>query len=83
MGMKGVFFLLTILYSLSVFGNAEPIDIQSSLKSTGNLVALQKTDIEIKKEKLNIVVDGVWANVEVNYTYFNKGKEEVVDFAFP
>ena len=74
MGVKKIIFLIAILYSLSVFGNAEPIDIQSSLKSSGNLVALQKSDIEIRKEKLNIQLNGIMANVEVSYTYFNKGK---------
>lgn len=83
MGIKNIVFLIAIIYSLNIFGNAQPIDIGSSLRSTGNLVALQKTDIEIKKEKLEIVVDGVWANVEVNYTYFNKGKDDTVYLAFP
>ena len=83
MGVKKIIFLIAILYSLSVFGNAEPIDIQSSLKSSGNLVALQKSDIEIRKEKLNIQLNGIMANVEVSYTYFNKGKDDTVYLAFP
>ena len=83
MGVKKIIFLIAILYSLSIFGNAEPIDIQSSLKSSGNLVALQKSDIEIRKEKLNIQLNGIMANIEVNYTYFNKGKSDTVYLALP
>ncbi|MDX9805604.1 MAG: hypothetical protein RBT87_07235 [bacterium] len=83
MGVKKIIFLIAILYSLSIFGNAEPIDIKSSLKLTGNLVALQKSDIEIKKENLNIQINGVMADIEVNYTYFNKGKSDTIFLAFP
>ena len=75
--------LIILLFSSYVWGNAEPIDIKSSLKSTGNLVTLQKSDIEIKKEKLNITINGVMADIEVNYTYFNKGKKDIIFFAFP
>ena len=81
--MKNIMFSLVLLFSFCVFGNAEPIDILSSLKSTGNLVALEKTDIEIRKESLFIKINGVSADIEVNYTYFNKGKNEIIDFAFP
>ena len=80
---KQYFLIILMLYCFSVRGNAEPIDIKSSLKSTGNLVTLQKSDIEIKKEKLSITIDGVMANIEVNYTYFNKGKKDIIFFAFP
>ena len=81
--MKNLVFFSILLFSFCVFGNAEPIDILSSLKSTGNLVALKKTNIEIKKESLFIKINGVSADIEVNYTYFNKGKDETIDFAFP
>lgn len=81
--MKNLVFLTILLFSFCVFGNAGPIDILSSLKSTGNLVALEKSDIEIKKESLFIKINGVSADIEVNYTYFNKGKNETIDFAFP
>ena len=81
--MKSIIFLAILLFSFCIFGNAEPIDILSSLISTGNLVALEKTDIEIKKESLFIKINGVSADIEVNYTYFNKGKDEIIDFAFP
>ena len=81
--MKNLVFFSILLFSFCVFGNAEPIDILSSLKSTGNLVALKKSDIEIKKESLFIKINGVSADIEVNYTYFNKGKNEIIDFAFP
>ena len=81
--MKSIIFSVVLLFSFCIFGNAEPIDILSSLKSTGNLVALEKTNIEIKKESLFIKINGVSANIEVNYTYFNKGKDEIIDFAFP
>ena len=81
--MNNIIFSTIFLFSFCVFGNAEPIDIVSSLKSTGNLVALEKTDIEIKKESLFIEINGVSADIEVNYTYFNKGKNEIIDLAFP
>lgn len=81
--MKNLVFFSILLFSFCVFGNAEPIDILSSLKSTGNLVALEKANIEIKKESLFIKINGVSADIEVNYTYFNKGKDEIIDFAFP
>ncbi len=81
--MKNIIFATFFLFSFCVFGNAEPIDIVSSLKSTGNLVALEKTDIEIKKESLFIKINGISADIEVNYTYFNKGKDEIIDLAFP
>ncbi len=81
--MKNIIFSIIFLFSFCLFGNAEPIDIVSSLKSTGNLVALKKSDIEIKKESLFIKINGVSADIEVNYTYFNKGKEEIIDLAFP
>lgn len=81
--MKSIIFSVVLLFSFCIFGNAEPIDILSSLKSTGNLVALEKTDIEIKKESLFIKINGVSADIEVNYIYFNKGKDETIDFAFP
>ena len=81
--MKNIIFSIIFLFSFCVVGNAGPIDILSSLKSTGNLVALEKTDVEIKKESLFIKINGVSANIEVNYTYFNKGKDETIDFAFP
>jgi len=81
--MKNIIFSIIFLFSFCVFGNAEPIDILSSLKSTGNLVALEKANIEIKKESLFIKINGVSADIEVNYTYFNKGKNEIIDFAFP
>ena len=84
MGMKIKAILLFVLcYTAYLFGNAEPIDIQSSLKSTGNMVTLQKSNIVIKKESLNIVINGIMANVEVNYTYFNKGGDDKVYLAFP
>ena len=72
-----------LLLSLYLWGNAEPIDIKSSLKSTGNLVTLQKSNIEIKSEKLNITINDVTADIEVNYTYINKGKDDTIFFAFP
>lgn len=81
--MKNIIFSAFFLFCFCVFGNAEPIDIVSSLKSTGNLVALEKTDVEIKKESLFIKINGVSADIEVNYTYFNKGKDEIIDLAFP
>ena len=81
--MKSIIFSVVLLFSFCIFGNAEPIDILSSLKSTGNLVALKKTNIEIKKESLFIKINGVSADIEVNYIYFNKGKDETIDFAFP
>ena len=81
--MKNLVFLTILLFSFCIFGNAGPIDILSSLKSTGNLVALEKANIEIKKESLFIKINGISADIEVNYTYFNKGKYEIIDFAFP
>lgn len=84
MGAKqNLMFLLIFSYSLSVLGNAQPIDILSSLRSTGNLVALKKTDIQIKEEKLKITIDGTYSFFEVYYNYFNNGNEETVDLAFP
>ena len=75
--------MIILLFSFYVWGNAEPIDIKSSLKSTGNLVALQKSNIEIKNEKLKITINDVTANIEVNYKYFNNGEEDTVFLAFP
>ena len=75
--------LFSLFMTLVLFANAQPVDLASSLVSTGNLVAMKKTNIEIKREKLEITLDGVYAYFEVDYTYFNKGQDDTIFWAFP
>ncbi|MCK5807808.1 hypothetical protein KAH37_02360 [bacterium] len=81
--MRKMILIVILLLCIHLFGNAEPIDILSSLKSSGNFVTLEKSEIVIKKERLKIVVDNVWASFDINYLYHNKGKDDVVYLAFP
>ncbi|MCR4799496.1 MAG: hypothetical protein K5860_03215 [Bacteroidales bacterium] len=75
--------LFSLFMTLVLFANAQPVDLASSLVSTGNLVAMKKTNIEIKREKLEITLDGVYAYFDVDYTYFNKGQDDTIFWAFP
>jgi len=78
---KYILIMLLLLPTL-VFANGGEIDL-SDVDRTGNIRLLANQSILLEKEELNIVLDGDYANVLVEYTFRNTGDAQDVDYGFP
>ena len=66
--MKNLFayFVITGMYTTSVFGNGRPID-GSAIYKTGDIILMHQPQIELLKEDLRIKVQGDYSIVKVVY----------------
>ncbi len=80
--MKKLIFSAVLLFCFCVFANGGPI-FDNKLASTGNIVFVNKTDIRLVKENLDIKIDGERAHFKVKYIFQNIGSDTKIQFAFP
>jgi|GEM_PF-2942100 len=80
--MKKLIFSAVLLFCFCVFANGGPI-FDNKLASTGNIVFVNKTDIRLVKENLDIKIDGERAHFKVKYIFQNIGRDTKIQFAFP
>ena len=80
--MKNIIFSAVLLFCFCVFANGGPI-FDNKLASTGNIVFVNKTDIRLVKENLDIKIDGERAYFKVKYIFQNIGRDTKIQFVFP
>jgi hypothetical protein len=65
-----------------VFANGSPID-GSDILATGNIRMIQKKEISLDEENLQVILEGDYAVVHAEYHLMNHGKKVTVTYGFP
>jgi hypothetical protein len=68
--------------SAAVFANGTPI-ARCDLAATGNIVPVRQEGIELQQETLQVVVDGDWLSVRVEYRFLNPNGATTIPYGFP
>jgi hypothetical protein len=76
-----IIFSLIIFPSL-LFANGSPINM-SEIYATGNIEMVKKENISLEEETLSVVIDGDYADVNVEYKFKNRGNADTVTYGFP
>lgn len=77
-----IFFYFLLLSYLFTYANGGPID-GSFIHKTGNIRLIHETDIRLVSEKIEVIVDGDYCNVHVEYQLQNLSKTKKVQYGFP
>ena len=67
------FFLTTIFYliCIHIFANGGPID-GSAVVKTGRIKMINKNDIKLTSEVINLTIDGDYAIYDITYTFYKE-----------
>jgi hypothetical protein len=71
-----------LFISPAVFANGMPI-ARSDVAATGNILPVRQENIQLQQETLQVVVDGDWATVRVEYQFLNPHGATTVPYGFP
>lgn len=74
--------MLSSFVSSTVFANGTPI-ARSDVAATGNIIPVRQENIGLQQETLQVVVDGDWAAVRVEYQFLNSQGATTVPYGFP
>jgi hypothetical protein len=81
--MRKYLILLYLLISPTlVFANGSPINM-SEIYGTGNIEMMKKKNISLDEEMVSVVLNGDYANVNVEYKFGNHGQADTVAYGFP
>lgn len=79
---KYIIALIVFLLPTSLFANGSPINM-SEIYGTGNIEMMRKKNISLDEETISVVLDGDYANVNVEYKFKNHGQVDTVAYGFP
>jgi hypothetical protein len=71
-----------LFVSAAAFANGTPI-ARSDVAATGNIIPVRQENIRLQQETLQVVVDGDWATVRVEYQFLNPHGATTVPYGFP
>jgi hypothetical protein len=73
---------IVFLFPTLLFGNGSPIN-RSEIYGTGNIEMMKKKNISLDEETVSILIDGDYANVNLEYKFGNHGQADTVTYGFP
>ena len=79
---KCVILLYFLISPTLLFANGSPINM-SEIYGTGNIEMMKKKDISLDEERVSVLIDGDYANVNVEYEFKNHGQADTVAYGFP
>lgn len=74
--------IASLFVSALAFANGSPI-ARSDLGATGNIRMIQQHDVQLRRETLQVRIEGDWALVRAEYELLNQGAATTVAYGFP
>ena len=74
--------LYFLIFPTLLFANGSPINM-SEIYGTGNLEMMKKKNISLNEERVSVLIDEDYANVNVEYKFENHGQADTVAYGFP
>lgn len=79
---KHMVLLYFFIFPTLVFANGSPINM-SEIYGTGNIEMIKKKNISLDQERVSVLIDGDYADVNVEYKFQNHGQADTVAYGFP
>lgn len=73
---------LLLCFTSNIFANGGPVDY-SLFRKTQNIKLINKADIKLVSEDLNITIEGDYSIIKVKYELKNLGKSQQICYGFP
>mgnify|MGYP001797377339 CR=1 FL=1 len=74
--------LFFFIFPYILYSNGGPVDM-SHFRKTGNIRLMNKQDVILKKEDLEIKIIGDYTEIDVKYELHNLGKKQKIQYGFP